>query len=398
MRVRILLIVPAIVIVAAVVFLTRSTPGPAMSAEVAALASGDNAAGFARADHVRPFVFPDDQGPHPEYQTEWWYYTGNLETSSGRHFGYQLTFFRRALTPTLPVRTSDWATNQIYFAHFAVTDVQTNEHFATERFSRGAAGLAGAVGNPHRVWLENWEIKQVPLPAASLAAAVPAALQPPAYALQMLAADSGHALALTLRPAKPPALHGDHGLSQKTSAAGNASYYTSMTRLDTEGSLALNGQTFDVHGLSWMDQEFGTTFLGPDAAGWDWFSVQLSDQRELMFFQIRQKDGSIEPLSSGTLVERDGSTRHLTREQVSIEVLDRWASPASRAVYPARWKISIPSENIDLSLRPYISDQEMRVSFTYWEGAVEISGVSGGAQVQGSGYVELTGYAAPTTQ
>ena len=397
MRVRVLLILLAAGVVAAVALLNRSASGPALSAEVIALNSGDGAAGFARADHVRPFVFPDDQGPHPEYQTEWWYYTGNLETSTGRHFGYQLTFFRRALTPTVATRASDWATNQIYFAHFAITDVQANEHFATERFSRGAAGLAGATGNPHRVWLENWEISTVTLQSPSPAGATAGAL-PPAYAFQMRAEDSGHALALTLRSPKPPVLHGDRGLSQKTNAVGNASYYFSLTRLETEGTLNVNGQAFDVRGVSWMDQEFGTTGLGPDAVGWDWFSVQLSDRRELMFFQIRQKDGSIEPLSGGTLVNPDGSTRHLTREQVSVEVLDRWTSPVSHAVYPARWKISIPSENMALTLRPFIPDQEMRVSFTYWEGAVEISGTSGGAPVTGSGYVELTGYAAPLTQ
>jgi predicted secreted hydrolase len=399
MRIRVLLILLAAgVAVAAVVLLSRSAPGPALSAEVIALNSGAGAEGFARADHARSFVFPDDQGPHPEYQTEWWYYTGNLETSSGRHFGYQLTFFRRALAPSLATRASDWATNQIYFAHFAVTDVQANEHFASERFSRGAAGLAGASGNPHRVWLEDWEIKQSPLPSASLTATSADALPPLPYALQMRAQDAGHALALTLRSPKPPALHGDGGLSQKSEAVGNASYYVSLTHLETEGTLTVNGQTFAVHGVSWMDQEFGTTGLGPDAVGWDWFSVQLSDQRELMFFQIRQKDGSVEPLSNGTLVNPDGSTRHLTREQVSVEVLAHWTSPASHAGYPARWKITIPSENIALTLRPFIPDQEMRVSFTYWEGAVEISGISRGAPVKGSGYVELTGYAAPLSQ
>ena len=398
MRVRVMLILAVAGVAVAAVVLTRSPAAPALSAEVIALNSPDGAAGFARADHVRQFVFPDDQGPHPEFQTEWWYYTGNLETASGRHFGYQLTFFRRALTPTVGTRASDWATNQIYFAHFALTDVQANEHFATERFSRGAAGLAGATGSPHRVWLEDWEIKQAPLPSASVPGSAPGALQPPSYGLQMRAQDSGHALALTLRSPKPQVLHGDQGLSQKTNAVGNASYYASLTDLETEGHLTVNGQTFDVHGLSWMDQEFGTTFLGPDAVGWDWFSVQLSDRRELMFFQIRQKNGSIEPLSNGTLVNPDGSTRHLTREQVSVEVLDRWTSPVSHAVYPGRWKISIPSANIDLTLRPYIPDQEMRVSFTYWEGAVEISGTSVGSPVKGSGYVELTGYAAPLTQ
>ena len=396
-RMRVFLLLVGAAVILGAMLLARSTQPPALSAEVIALNSGDAAAGFARADHVRPFVYPDDQGPHPEYQTEWWYYTGNLETASGRHFGYQLTIFRRALTPTLTTRESDWATNQIYFAHFALTDVQANEHFATERFSRGAAGLAGATGNPHRVWLEDWEINQVTLQTPSPGGAVSGAL-PPSYALRLHAEDSGHALDLTLRSPKPPVLNGDRGLSQKSAAVGNASYYFSLTHLNTEGTLIENGKAFDVKGTSWMDQEFGTTSLGPQAVGWDWFSVQLGDGRELMLFHIRQKDGSIEPLSGGTLVNPDGSTRHLQREEINISVLDRWTSPATHATYPARWLVAIPSANIDVTLRPYIPDQEMRVSFTYWEGAVEITGTSAGAPVKGSGYVELTGYAAPLAQ
>jgi predicted secreted hydrolase len=205
-------------------------------------------------------------------------------------------------------------------------------------------------------------------------------------------------LSLTLKSPKPPVLHGDQGLSQKTAMVGNASYYASLTRLESEGTLTLNGETFKVSGLSWMDQEFGTTGLGPDAVGWDWFSIQLSDQRELMFFQIRQKDGSIEPLSGGTLVLADGTTRHLAREQVRVQVLERWTSSYSHATYPARWTLEIPGENISLTLKPYIADQEMRVSFTYWEGAVAVSGSFAGVPVSGNGYVELTGYAAPMTQ
>jgi predicted secreted hydrolase len=382
--------------------LFRPSGSPRLSSEVIALTSDTNTSGYARADHLRQFAYPADQGPHPEYQTEWWYYTGNLETDTGRHFGYQLTFFRRAITPTIEPRSSDWATNQIYFAHFAVTDVQANDHFFTERFSRGAAGLAGASGDPHRVWLDEWEVKQTPLPAGAPAAgnSMPAsgALSPLTYTLQMRAADSGRARALNLIPQKPPVLHGDNGLSQKSAAKGNASYYASFTRLVTEGTLTVGGETFHVNGLSWMDQEFGTTGLGLDAVGWDWFSIQLGDRRDLMFFQIRQKDGSIEPLSSGTLVEPDGTPRHLAQSDVKIRVLDYWKSDRSDTSYPSRWEVSVPSQDIALTLKPFIADQEMRVSFTYWEGAVDISGSSNGAPVRGSGYVELTGYAVPMQQ
>jgi predicted secreted hydrolase len=359
--------------------LVQSAQPPAVSADIVGLRSTDSTAGYARADRVRAFAFPLDHGPHPDFQTEWWYYTGNLDAADGRHFGYQLTFFRRAIAPTATARNSDWATNQIYFAHFAITDAKNNDHWATERFSRGAAGLAGASGDPYRVWLENWDASSINSDGSRV---------------QLRADDSAHALALTLNADKPLVLHGDQGLSQASSHIGDAAYYFSFTRLATEGTIRVNGETVAVKGLSWMDHEFGTTMLGANAAGWDWFSIQLSDGREVMFFQIRQKDGSIEPLSGGTLVEPDGSTHALTREQVNIQVLDTWTSPKSGGKYPARWSVSIPSANIQLTLKPYVADQEMHVSVTYWEGAVEITGRSNGAPVTGSGYVEMTGYAA----
>jgi predicted secreted hydrolase len=190
-------------------------------------------------------------------------------------------------------------------------------------------------------------------------------------------------------------LHGEKGLSPKSDAPGNASYYYSFTRLATEGSIRLGNETLAVQGLSWMDHEFGTTMLGPDAVGWDWFSIQLEDGREVMLFQIRKKDGSIEPVSGGTLVEPDGSAKHLTSDQMRVRPTARWTSPQSQATYPSGWEISIPSAQIELTLKPYMSDQEMRVEIVYWEGAVEVSGRSNGAPVRGSGYVEMTGYALP---
>ena len=203
------------------------------------------------------------------------------------------------------------------------------------------------------------------------------------------------ALDLTLSSAKPPALHGDAGLSRKSALAGNASYYVSYTRLAAEGALTLNDRRVGVSGQSWMDHEFGTTGLGPDAIGWDWFSLQLNDGRELMLFQIRQKDGSIEPLSSGTLVARDGSTRYLANDQFRVEVGARWKSPRTGGDYPARWKLSIPSGRLALAVVPFVADQEMDISFKYWEGAVRVEGQAGGVPIGGTGYVELTGYGGP---
>lgn len=359
-------------------WLWSSVQPPAVSAEITSLQAVTSGAGFAQVTGPRAWQFPQDHGPHPEYQTEWWYYTGNLEAADGRHFGYQLTFFRRGLTPAMaPGRTSDWATNQIYFAHFAITDVTRNNHWATERFSRGAAGLAGASGDPYRVWLEDWTVTS---------------LTTNGERVHLAAREGPNALDLTLSAAKPPVLQGEGGVSRKSAAPGNASYYVSFTRLDTEGQVTANGAAATVRGVSWMDHEFGTTELGPNATGWDWFSIQLSDRREVMFFLVRLKDGGVEPLSSGTLVEPDGSTRRLARDELGVQVLETWKS-ASGGAYPARWKLSAPSANLDLELTPYVADQEMRLSFTYWEGAVKIVGTSNGASVAGSGYVELTGYA-----
>lgn len=334
--------------------------------------------GFARAFEPRPFSFPADHGPHLDYQTEWWYYTGNLTTANGDHVGYQLTFFRRGLSPTAPARASTFATNQLYFAHFAITDVGGGDHTAFERFSRGAAGLAGASGEPFQVWLEDWRAE---------------ALDVAGNTIRLVARDGGLALDLTLQAAKPIVAHGDRGLSPKSEVPGNASYYLSFTRMATTGSVTLGGESVLVSGESWFDHEWSTSALGAGAVGWDWFSLQLSDGGELMFFQIRREDGSLEPVSGGTLVSAEGTPLRLPASEVQIDVLDRWRSPASGAAYPARWRITIPSAELDLTVEPWLLDQEMQVSFVYWEGAVRIAGSSRGAAVTGNGYIELTGYA-----
>ncbi len=334
-------------------------------------------AGYARATSPRPFVFPQDHGPHPEYRTEWWYYTGNLDAEDGEQLGFQLTFFRQALAPDMPGRASDWATRQVYMAHFAMTRASDDRFVSFERFSRGAAGLAGAQADPYRVWLESWQAVQVG--DAGEADLPPTRLQ---------AGEGSAALDLTLSEAKPIVLQGDRGLSQKSAEAGNASYYYSATRLAAEGTMTLDGKTYRVRGLAWLDREFGTSALGAEAVGWDWYAFQLADGRDIMFFQIRQKDGSIEPLSSGTLVAADGTVQRLARDDVQIEVLDRWTSPRTRAVYPSRWRFTIPSAGIALDVTPHAPDQELAVSYAYWEGAVRLSGTQ-----TGNGYIEMTGYA-----
>jgi len=376
---RILVVIFIIAIVSVAAFLYwRSQQRAPVATEIVALQSAQGSEGFARVTEPRVMQFPQDHGPHLDYQTEWWYYTGNLMTADGRRLGYQLTFFRRGITPgVVNVRNSDWATNQIYFAHFAITDAKNNSHNETEIFERGAAGLAGASGAPFRVWIDNWAAEGVNRQASNV---------------KLTADDGKMSLNLELDAAKPPVVHGENGVSQKTDAAGNASYYVSMTRMPTQGTVRVNGETLAVTGDSWFDHEWGTTSLGANAAGWDWFSIQLDDNREIMFFQIRNKDGSIEPFSSGTLVESDDSTKFLKRDDVKITPLEFWTNDFSQGKYPSKWRVEIPSANLDLTLTPLIADQEMRVSFTYWEGAVNVAGTSNGKNVRGQGYVEMTGY------
>jgi predicted secreted hydrolase len=331
---------------------------------------------FARATAPRAFRLPKDHGPHFEFQTEWWYYTGNVSSADGRRFGFQLTFFRRGLSPG-PPPSSGLATNQIYFAHFALTDVAARSHRSAERFSRGAAGLAGADARPFRVWLEDWKVESRNADGSSL---------------HVRARDGGMLLDLELEARKPLVAHGDRGVSPKSDEPGNASYYVGYTRLAARGRIASNGEPVAAAGEAWFDHEWSTSALGPQAVGWDWWSLQLDDDRELMFFVIRRADGSAETASGGTLVARDGTTRRLRRDDVAVKVLERWTSPESRAEYPARWWLQVPSEGLALEISPRVSDQEMRTSFTYWEGAVQVEGVSRGRRVAGQGYVELTGY------
>ncbi len=371
-------LVIAAVVIGAWLFWPR-TAAPLRASLVAAAPPADTT-GFARAEGPRDLVFPADHGPHDDFQTEWWYYTGNLTGETGEHFGFQLTFFRRALLPPAErsARESDWGTEQVYMAHFALTDVAGRTHHSFEKLARGSAGIAGAQAEPYRVWLEDWSVE------GATGSGGPVALT---------AAAEDVALQLTLLNRKPPALQGDRGYSRKGPEPGNASYYYSLTRIAAEGSVTVRGQTFAVTGLAWMDHEFSTSALGPEQVGWDWFSIQLDDQTELMVFQLRRADGSVDAFSSGTLIDVDGSTRTLGPQDFSITPAGEWRSPRSGGVYPAAWTVAVPSAGLRLEVTPLLADQEMDISYRYWEGAVRVEGVRGEQSVSGYGYVELTGYA-----
>jgi predicted secreted hydrolase len=366
----------ALVAAAAALPAWLSRDEPQVQARLVALAEG--ADGYRRAEGPVPLPFPETHGPHPDYQTEWWYYTGNLAADGGQHFGYQLTFFRRALVPPAQrqARSSAWATDQVYMAHFALTDVADQRYQAFERFSRGAAGLAGAQASPYRVWLEDWSVEEVG-PGR----------------VRLRATQEGLGLDLLLADEKGPILHGDGGYSQKGPDPGNASYYYTLSHLATSGTVTVGDAAYPVAGLSWMDHEFSTSGLTADQVGWDWFALQLDDGSELMVFQLRQNDGSVDPFSSGTWIAPDGSARHLPRDEFEIRVVDTWRSPRSGATYPAGWTVSVPAVELRLEIEPHLADQELNVSYAYWEGAVRIEGQRGGQPVSGDGYVEMTGYA-----
>lgn len=351
---------------------------PEASLSVAGALRAADDRGYAKALEPREFRFPADHGPHPEFRTEWWYYTGNLATREGRRFGFQLTFFRSALAPEMPGRRSAWATRQVYLAHFTVTDVAGERFRSFERWSRGAVGLAGAQGGPFRVWVQDWSTEAVSGQA------------PP---MRLRAAEDGAAIDLVLQPGKPPVLQGERGLSRKSDEPGNASYYYSLTRMPAAGTIRLGDERFAVTGDAWMDREWSTSALGADQVGWDWFALQLSDGSDLMLYQLRRKDGSADPASRGTVIGPAGESRALALGDFALEVLDRWENPDSGARYPSRWRLRIPSEDLELTMAPLLADQELDVSFRYWEGAVAMEGTKKGAAVRGQGYVEMTGYA-----
>lgn len=328
----------------------------------------------------RKFLFPADHFSHPNFKTEWWYYTGHLETESGKRYGYQVTFFRFGLRDRQKERTDQQPLfTELYMAHFAISDVTTKKFIFRERINRGYDNKAGAATDRYLVWNEDWKVEGDDNNHV------------------IVVNDRGTQLHLRLKSLKAPVLHGQNGLSQKGEGEGRASYYYSLTRMQTEGKVTINGKREKVRGLTWMDHEFGSNQLAEDQVGWDWFSIQLDDNTEVMLYLIRRKDGSPDPYSSGTLVKADGTTKHLALNEFRIEVEERWKSVKSGANYPMKWKVAIPAEEVELEITPAFRDQELITNrstrVTYWEGAARISGTARRRPVRGDGYVELTGYA-----
>jgi predicted secreted hydrolase len=350
--------------------------------------AADTSQEFRVATEGYQYAFPRDHGAHEDFRTEWWYYTGQVKTKDGRPFGYQLTFFRRGM-PRHQVRTlpSQWAVTQLYLAHFAVSDLSKGHFHYAEKISRAGLGKAGAARDRLHVWIDQWSAES---PSTA----------PGTQTLH--ATDGDLALQLTVSPEKSLVVHGTQGISRKGAAAGQASHYYSFTRLATTGTLSIGTERFDVTGSSWMDHEFGSADLDKDLVGWDWFSLQLDDQRELMLYRLRRADGSADPVSSGTIIDRDGLGHHLSIGDFTLEPTSYWTSQTSHARYPQRWRLTIPSRQLSLELVPLMAEQELSTTrstqVTYWEGAIAATGTAQGQPIHGQGYMELTGYAERITK
>lgn len=353
-------------------------PGLDLGALIGGEAVGDD--GYAVADVSRPFDFPADHGPHPDFRTEWWYLVSHLAAADGRDYGVQFTLFRQALAPPEEPDpdASHWRTRQVWMAHVAVSGPD-GRHQAGERFARGALGLAGVRAAPFAAWLEDWRLE-----------AVHAGQK---FPLRLIArvddAPRPFELELEFDAERGPILQGDQGLSRKSERAGNASYYYSYTRMQARGRIRLDGEDVAVEGLGWMDREWSTSVLDPGQVGWDWFALHLEDGRDLMVFQIRRDDGSIDGASAGIVVTEDGESRPLTRADFSLEPLASWKDETG-AAWPVSWRLTVPSLGIGGRVDARHPDQLNRLTVRYWEGRVCLDG-----PVPGCGYLEMTGYTSP---
>ena len=357
-----------VVLVAAMVFGWAQAPSPWREAS----------AGYV-------FSFPRDHASHPENKIEWWYYTGNVKAADGRRFGYQITFFRIGIDYA-PSNPSKWAVRDLYMTHLAVSDAKGQRYRYAEKLSRGGPGLAGALADRYYTWNDDW--------TAELTGNLEAGTGNRQHKLKALSKDAG--INLVLDEGKPAVIHGIDGINQKGAQPGNASHYYSLTRMPTTGTITVDGEKFEVTGETWMDHEFSTSFLEPEQRGWDWLSIQLSDNREIMLYVMRRADGKHDPRSSGTLVDASGKSIHLSDKDFTLTPGRATFTSKNSAVYPVEWTVTIPSHNINLQVTTPLKDQELSLEqstgIAYWEGMIDVTGQSGSQAVRGAGYLEMTGY------
>jgi predicted secreted hydrolase len=327
------------------------------------------------------YEFPRDHFNHPDFQTEWWYYTGNLKSAEGHRFGFELTFFRQAVSRD-PTKVGAWDMQDLYVAHLALSDLDGGKFYHRERSNRAGPGIAGVDESLARIWNGNWQVQRH------------------ASDQELNAIDPHFQLHFTLHPEKPPVIHGENGVSQKAESPGRASHYISLTRLATFGAIELGNKKFEVTGSSWMDHEFFTLQLDSNHTGWDWLSLQLEDHTELMLFHLRRKDGSIDPYSAGTYVDANGKTTHLRSNDFKLEPIgEKWVSSLTGIAYPIQWKIAIPQLGVELEAKTPLTSQELtgntKLAPNYWEGAIILAGYRKAQPLSGAGYLEMTGYDRP---
>jgi len=329
------------------------------------------------------YRWPEDLRAHLEFQTEWWYFVGNLEAEGGEAFGYQLTFFRQGVIPPgeREERQSQLVPEEFSFAHFALSELDAGKHHAFQRASRGAFGEAGFADGDRLAWIRDWKVSFSD------------------GEFRLRAEQDGVFIDLELEPLKGPVYHGENGVSQKAEGAGRASHYHSLTRIRTSGTIGIDGRTYSVTGSSWFDQEWATNQLAANQVGWDWFSLQFEDGTELMLYQMRTDDGGRDPYSSGTFVREDGSSIYLGAEAYTLTPLAHWTSPSTGGRYPVKWEVEVKPLGMKFIAEARQEAQEMEFQpIAYWEGPVTVAGTKGGEPLSGRGYLEMTGYAAPLEQ
>jgi predicted secreted hydrolase len=397
---------PRRIVLTALAMLAAAYDATALPPTASGVLPQGSSAGFAEAREPRAFEFPRDHGPHREFRREWWYVTGNLDAANGDRFGFELTFFRFALTPSamavnqsmettpaappgraIAVQASAWRTHELFMAHFAVSDVARQRFRFSQKLSREALGLAGAQVEPLSIWIDDWRLSAEPGVDAVSAASAPSEL-----AWTLHAEQEGYAVDLRLEPLSEPVLNGVAGLSRKAPDPNAASYYYSIPRLRVSGRLSRGSESLPVQGLAWLDREWGSGGLSSGQSGWDWYALQLSDGTALMFYALRDRDGRPDPYSAGTWVATTGEARRLAAPDVEIAATGSWRSRTG-ARYPAGWRLRVHSLALEVTVRPVLADQELETSPRYWEGAVDVSGRREGRAVEGRGYVELVGYA-----
>jgi predicted secreted hydrolase len=352
----------------------------------AAAASSSAAQLWTPARPGHSWQFPRDHYSHDGYRTEWWYLTGILRDQRGHSHGFQFTIFRRGLRPPgqRPAARSRFVVDDFAMGHFTLSDVEARRFRYRQEISRGAFGEAGfgAPGQPRLAWIGKDEIR----------------CEPDGSLAMVSHPDEASAISLRMTPTGPPVIHGENGeqgVSRKAAGEDNASLYYSLTRMKAEGIITTEGTAHPVTGQVWLDREWASNQLAPDQIGWDWFSLSLSDGSDLMLYRLRTANGT-DPFSSGTLVRPGAAPRHLKSGDFTMKPLRTWKSPATGGAYPMSWEIAVPSAEIGLSVQAVFPEQELALQpVSYWEGMVRATGTSGAQPIDGEGYLEMTGYAAP---